>query len=254
MKSRMMQFGSAFVVALITAGAWSQNAPAAPPAKPVTPPAAEQEKPKIEYVQLTIGGAVKGDIVLELNREKAPTSVDNFLSYVDKKFYDGTIFHRVMPGFMIQGGGHTADMKQKQTGASIKNEWRNGLKNVRGALAMARLGGNPDSATSQFFINVVDNAKLDQPQGDGAAYAVFGKVAAGMSVVDAIKVVPTATKRVEDSRSPTGYVDHGNVPTQTVTIEKAARISADEAKKKIEAESKPATPTTPAPSQPASSN
>jgi peptidyl-prolyl cis-trans isomerase A (cyclophilin A) len=234
MKSRMMmQIGSAICLAMIAASVWAQDAaPTSPPPTP-TPPSAD--KPKLEYVQVTVSGAAKGDIVLELNREKAPLSVDNYMSYVDKKFYDGTIFHRVIPTFMIQGGGHTPDMKEKKTDAPIKNEWRNGLKNQRGAVAMARMGGNPDSATSQFFISVVDNPRLDQPQPDGAAYAVFGKVIAGMSVVDAIKAVPTGTH-------PSG---HANVPTQTVVIEKVVRISAEDAKKKADSEPKPATPSTP---------
>lgn len=174
----------------------------------------------------------KGDIVLELNREKAPVSVDNFLAYVDKKFYDGTIFHRVMSNFMIQGGGFASDMKQKPTDKPIKNEWQNGLKNSRGTIAMARLGDqrpNPstvDSATSQFFINVVDNPALDRPQPDGGAYAVFGKVVAGMSTVDAIKAVPVHTH-------PTG---HQNVPVQAVVIEKATRLTPDQAKERIDKE------------------
>lgn len=194
---------------------------ASPPEKPAETPA---EQPKLIHVLMTTS---KGDIVIELNREKAPISVDNFLSYVDKKFYDGTIFHRVMPNFMIQGGGFTADMQQKPTDAPIKNEWQNGLKNMRGTIAMARTNA-PDSATSQFFINVVDNAALDQPRG-GAAYAVFGKVVAGMNAVDAIKVVPTTSK-----------AGHQNVPVETVTITKVERISAEEAKKRIDAETKPA--------------
>ncbi|MFH0983032.1 MAG: peptidylprolyl isomerase [Planctomycetota bacterium] len=129
-----------------------------------------------------------GDIVLELDAEKAPISVQNFMRYAQEGFYNGTIFHRVMKDFMIQGGGFTPEMDKKETGLHppIKNEWRNGLKNVRGTIAMARTDV-PDSATSQFFINVVDNGKLDKPQRDGAAYAVFGKAVEGMDVVDAIR-------------------------------------------------------------------
>lgn len=246
MTTKIVRFGLAMCVAMVAAGAWAQNAPTTPPATPPAPtPPSANEKPKTEYVQLTIGGAVKGDIVLELNREKAPITVENFLSYVDKKFYDGTIFHRIMNTFMIQGGGMTPDMKQKPTDPPIKNEWRNGLKNLRGTIAMARMGGNPDSATSQFFINVVDNPMLDQPQRDGAAYAVFGKVVAGMNVVDKIRDVPTTYRGQEKS-----------VPTETVTVERAVRISAEEARKKIDAEAKPTAPTTPrqpAPSQPSKS-
>lgn len=130
-----------------------------------------------------------GDVVLELDGEKAPISVLNFLRYAKDGFYNGTIFHRVIPGFMIQGGGFTSDMEKKEKGLRppIKNEWRNGLKNVKGSLAMARLGGNADSATAQFFINDKDNGFLDQPQPDGAAYAVFGKVVGGMDVVEKIR-------------------------------------------------------------------
>lgn len=146
-------------------------------------------------VQLTVthNNGPLGVITIELDEQKAPISSANFLSYVKSNFYDGTVFHRVIPSFMVQGGGHTADLKKKPTNASIKNEWRNGLKNVRGAVAMARLGGDPDSATSQFFINVVDNSFLDRPQPDGAAYAVFGKVTEGMDVVDKIKGVATGS-------------------------------------------------------------
>jgi cyclophilin family peptidyl-prolyl cis-trans isomerase len=154
----------------------------------------------------------KGDITIELDAAKAPASVANFLNYVDSGHYDGTVFHRVIAGFMIQGGGLTADMKQKKTHPPIKNEWKNGLKNMRGSVAMARLGGNADSATSQFFINVVDNSFLDRPQPDGAAYAVFGKVVAGMEVVDEIRKVPTGDKG-----------GHSDVPIEAVTITKVAR-------------------------------
>ena len=149
-----------------------------------------------------------GEIVLELDPDKAPISTANFVSYVDKGFYDGTVFHRVIPGFMIQGGGFTPDMVQKPTDPPIKNEWKNGLKNVRGSISMARTQV-ADSATSQFFINVVDNAALDMAR-DGAAYAVFGKVVQGMDVVDKIKDVAT-----------TNAGPHANVPVTPVVIEKA---------------------------------
>ncbi len=132
----------------------------------------------------------KGDMVVELNGEKAPISTLNFLTYVDEKFYDGLTFHRIRPDFMIQGGGYTKDLSKKEaTHPPISNEWRNGLKNERGTLAMARTS-DPNSATSEFFINTVDNKFLDEPR-DGAAYAVFGKVIEGMDTVDAIKNVPT---------------------------------------------------------------
>lgn len=136
-----------------------------------------------------------GDIVLELNGEKAPITTLNFIQYATDKFYEGTIFHRVMPTFMIQGGGFTLEVDRKTDGlrAGIKNEWKNGLKNNRGTVSMARLGGQPDSATSQFFINVVDNPSLDRAQRDGAAYAVFGKVVEGIETVDKIRNTDTTT-------------------------------------------------------------
>jgi len=133
-----------------------------------------------------------GNITLQLDAEKAPRSVANFLEYVKAGHYDGTVFHRVIDGFMIQGGGFTPDMVQKPTRAPIPLEARNGLKNERGTIAMARTSA-PDSATSQFFINVVDNQSLDYPNPDGNGYAVFGKVVAGMDVVDKIRAVETTT-------------------------------------------------------------
>ncbi|WXL27128.1 peptidylprolyl isomerase [Ectopseudomonas mendocina] len=152
-----------------------------------------------------------GDIEIELNQEKAPISTANFLSYVDSGFYNGTQFHRVIPGFMIQGGGFDANMKQKDTQAPIKNEADNGLHNVRGTLAMARTQAK-DSATSQFFINHNDNAFLDHGARD-FGYAVFGKVTKGMDVVDKIAQAPTGNRGM-----------HQNVPTQPVLIETAKRL------------------------------
>lgn len=130
-----------------------------------------------------------GTIVLELDAEKAPESVRNFLAYVDKGFYEGLIFHRVIPGFMVQGGGFDTDYQQRETGEPIVNESRNGLSNERGTIAMARTG-NPHSATSQFFINLVDNRRLDGSEYRWG-YAVFGKVVEGMEVVDTIAQVAT---------------------------------------------------------------
>jgi len=147
-----------------------------------------------------------GDVKIELDEAKAPITVKNFLAYVNSKFYDGTIFHRVIPGFMIQGGGFDKDMKQKPTNAPIKNEAANGLKNDVGTLAMARTS-DPDSATAQFFINVVNNENLNRPKPDGNGYAVFGKVIAGMDVVKKIEQVPTTTK-----------MPHQNVPIDPVVI------------------------------------
>ncbi len=155
----------------------------------------------------------KGDFVVELNAEKAPITVGNFLSYVNKKHYDGTAFHRIMSTFMIQGGGFTVEngmLTQKAVDKPIKNEGQNGLKNERGTIAMARTG-ELDSATSQFFINVVDNAMLDYPNNGG--YAVFGKVVEGMDVVDKIKAVPT---KMADGPRP-----EKSVPLEPVVIESA---------------------------------
>ena len=154
----------------------------------------------------------KGDITLALYPDKAPKTVANFLRYVDEGFYDGTIFHRVIPGFMIQGGGLTPDLKKKPTHAPVENEAKNGLKNVRGSIAMARTS-DPHSATSQFFINHRDNPNLDYPSFDGWGYAVFGKVSKGMDVVDAIASVPTTTR---DGRK--------NVPVEPVVIESVRRL------------------------------
>jgi len=136
-----------------------------------------------------------GDIELELDAEKAPITVLNFIQYSEDQFYEETIFHRVISRFMIQGGGFTAELDRKTDGlrADIKNEWPNGLKNVRGAIAMARLGGKPDSANSQFFINVVDNPQLDQPLVDESGYCVFGKVVKGMDTVDRIRDAEVST-------------------------------------------------------------
>jgi peptidyl-prolyl cis-trans isomerase A (cyclophilin A) len=152
----------------------------------------------------------EGDIVLELAADKAPKTVENFVQYVKAGHYDGTIFHRVIPGFMIQGGGMKADMSEKSTRAPIPLESNNGLNNVRGAVAMARTQ-NPNSATAQFFINTVDNAFLDHANSrDGTGYAVFGKVVAGLDVVDKIRAVATQNSG-----------PHQNVPVKPVTISKA---------------------------------
>lgn len=151
-----------------------------------------------------------GDIVIELDKAKAPKTVENFVQYVKDGHYNGTVFHRVIPSFMIQGGGMTADMTEKKTRPPIPLESRNGLSNVRGSIAMARTG-DPNSATSQFFINVQDNARLDAANArDGNGYAVFGKVISGMDVVDKIRVVPTSSKGM-----------HDDVPMMPVTINKA---------------------------------
>ncbi len=246
-----LTIGLAFLSAWLTASACSQEggtaeprptktpttAPTKPPmtqapakAPAATPPAQPQAtapqaaSPAAErtpvYVLMTTS---EGEIVLELDAAKAPVSVENFLGYTESGFYDGTIFHRVMSTFMIQGGGYTPDLTKKDTGPPIVNEFRNGLKNERGTIAMARLT-DPNSATSQFFINVVDNAGLDQRASDGAAYAVFGKVVAGMDVVDAIKAVPTGTKLRR----------YENAPIEDVVIESVRRLTPEEAQQRME--------------------
>jgi peptidyl-prolyl cis-trans isomerase A (cyclophilin A) len=151
-----------------------------------------------------------GDIVIELDAQKAPKTVDNFIQYVKAGHYDGTVFHRVIDNFMIQGGGMTADMKEKPTRAPIPLESRSGLVNARGTIAMARTG-DPNSATAQFFINLKDNDFLNAANArDGNGYAVFGKVVAGMDVVDKIRTVATGAKG-----------PHQNVPVEPVTIKQA---------------------------------
>ena len=154
----------------------------------------------------------KGEITLQLDADKAPLSVANFLAYVDSGFYNGTIFHRVIEGFMIQGGGLTADMEKKETREPVQNEAKNGLKNLRGTIAMARTS-EPHSATAQFFINHSDNANLDYPSFDGWGYAVFGKVVEGMEVVDAIAGASTGVRGMRR-----------DVPRETITIESVSRL------------------------------
>jgi len=206
----------------LTPAARAQDKPGDKPApKPAEPP--KQESPKETGPVYVLMKTSAGDITLELNREKAPVSVENFLKYTDRGFYDGTVFHRVMPNFMIQGGGYTPDGELKKTDPEIKNEWENGLKNTRGTISMARQGGKPDSATSQFFINVRDNGGLDKPQPDGAGYAVFGKVVDGMDVVDKIK--NGETKENPKMRGEKSF------PVAPVRIEKVSRLSAEDAKK-----------------------
>lgn len=161
-----------------------------------------------------------GTIVIELFADKAPKTVQNFLEYVQSGHFAGTIFHRVIEGFMIQGGGFDASMSQKPTRASIPNEAKNGLRNEPGTLAMARTS-DPHSASAQFFINLVKNGFLDHPGRDGWGYAVFGKVTSGMDIVQTIAKVPT--------RSVAG---HQNVPVQPVTIESVSVVSATPAKPK----------------------
>ncbi|MAC19744.1 MAG: peptidylprolyl isomerase A [Phycisphaerae bacterium] len=179
--------------------------------------------------QYAIIKTTAGSMVVELDNDKAPISVANFEAYATDGFYANTVFHRVMPGFMIQGGGfdhhgnYPAGLHNKSAHQDMRppiaNEWRNGLKNMRGTLAMARLGNQPDSATAQFFINLKDNGFLDQAR-DGAGYAVFGKVIAGMDVVDRIAQVPTRTIN-----------NMQNVPTTEVKINSVEIVSQEAAMK-----------------------
>jgi peptidyl-prolyl cis-trans isomerase A (cyclophilin A) len=168
--------------------------------------AADIAKPRVKFATSL------GDFVVEVDPVKAPKTVENFLQYVADKHYDGTVFHRVIDGFMIQGGGFTADMQQKPTRAAIPLEAKNGLKNDRYTIAMARTS-NPDSATAQFFINVANNDMLNAPQPDGHGYAVFGKVVQGQAVVDKIRTVATGNRGM-----------HQNVPTTAVTITAATLL------------------------------
>ena len=152
-----------------------------------------------------------GDFTIELFDKEAPETVANFVRYIEEGFFDGTVFHRIVPGFVIQGGGFTEDMTQKKTKAPIKNEADNGLKNKRGTLSMARTN-DPNSATSQFFVNLKDNDFLDQSRGN-AGYAVFAKVTEGMDVVDKIAAVETGRKR--------GFDD---VPVEAVTMKSVRNV------------------------------
>jgi cyclophilin family peptidyl-prolyl cis-trans isomerase len=151
----------------------------------------------------------KGEIVIELDEVKAPITTANFIQYVKDGFYNGLIFHRVIKNFMIQGGGHKPDMTEAKTRAPIRNEANNGLSNLTGTIAMARTS-NPHSATAQFFINTVDNARLDYQSESNWGYCVFGKVVKGMDVVNMIRNVPTAT-----------VGGHGDVPTEPIIIQSA---------------------------------
>jgi peptidyl-prolyl cis-trans isomerase A (cyclophilin A) len=199
----------ALALALVLALAQAAAPAVAPPAPQPAPPAPAGPVVALEVAQ---GRTVFGTVTFVLDPEKAPITVRNFLKYVRSGHYEGTVFHRVMPGFMIQGGGFTPELEEKPTQGPIKSEAKNGLRNSRGTLAMARTS-NPDSADSQFFINLRDNHRLDYGIG-GAGYTVFGQVIEGMDVVDRIAMVPTA------SRGP-----HENVPQMAVVIKKAREVN-----------------------------
>lgn len=218
MKSRrlaMRHLYTLFCALSLAAGSAYQAAQAqTPAAKPASTVNKTKGKTSMSHpqVELTITGY--GVIKLELDAEKAPKSVENFLDYVKSGHYNGTVFHRVIPGFMIQGGGFEAGMNQKPTEPPIENEASNGLKNEKYTIAMARTN-DPHSATAQFFINVANNDFLNHkaPSAQGWGYAVFGKVIAGQDVVDKIAGVKTGTR---------GF--HGDVPKEDVVIEKATAL------------------------------
>jgi peptidyl-prolyl cis-trans isomerase A (cyclophilin A) len=200
MPRRLSLFALFLATAALAGGASAQTSP---------PPASASPAPAAAPVIVTLETSA-GPIVLELDAQHAPRTVANFVQYVKDGFYAGTVFHRVIDGFMIQGGGFTPTLQQKQTRAPIAIESNNTLKNVRGSIAMARTM-DPNSATAQFFINVVDNAMLDYPGRDGAGYTVFGKVIQGMDTVDKIRAV--ATHNVGPN---------ANVPVTPVVIQKAS--------------------------------
>jgi len=229
-----------FAACLATAG-FAQN-DGTDSAAPRTAPPPSAATPERAWVLMDTS---KGLIVIELDGKRAPISVENFLSYVRKGYYDGTIFHRVKPEFMIQGGGFDTKGTQKETDPPIKNEYGNGLKNTVGTIAMARTQ-NPDSATSQFFINVVDNPFLDG-QGGGAGYAVFGKVIGGMNAVNAIRAEPTGTRTLM-MRGGNSLMARPNedVPLELVVIKSVREASESDAKSAIERAAKEMLPDAPA--------
>lgn len=204
--------GLAAAAALAAQPETTGQAPAAEKAAAV-PTGAELEAAGLTFVRLV---TTEGEIHLALDTIGAPITVENFLGYVDEKHYEGTMFHRVMKDFMVQGGGFTPDGTERPTGPGIRNEWLNGLENLRGTVAMARKGNMPDSATAQFFINTTDNWFLDIDR-DGAAYAVFGTVVEGMPVVDAIEAAATGRALLNGRPAP-------NVPVEPILIETAERL------------------------------
>lgn len=198
--SPALPFGRALRRAVVALGVWMAACTGAMAANPV--------------VEMTTN---MGTVRMEIFADKAPKSAENFLQYVKDRFYDGTIFHRVIPGFMVQGGGFTTDMDQKKTREQIQNEAQNGLKNTVGTLAMARTP-NPHSATAQFFINVADNEFLNftAPTTQGYGYAVFGRVTQGMDIVNKIVAVPTGNRG-----------GHQNVPLKPIVIQGMRIVSSN---------------------------
>lgn len=201
-RRRAVSLVAAFAVGLSSTA--TAQTKAVTPGATTTAPAVKEALPTNPQVSMKTS---MGEIVMELYPEKAPITVKNFLTYAQAGFYNGTIFHRVMRNFMIQGGGMTKDLKQKTTRAAIELESRNGLRNDIGWVAMARTSA-PDSATAQFFINTVDNPSLNYPAPDGHGYAVFGKVVKGMDIVNLIREVQTI-----------GVGPHRDVPANPITID-----------------------------------
>lgn len=198
------------------------TAPAAPaPAQAVAAPTGPV------FVKLATS---KGDLLLELDPAKAPISVENFVKYVKDGYYDGTVFHRIVPGFVVQGGGFDLALVQKQTRPPIKNEWTNGLKNSKGTISMARMP-SPDSATSQFFLNLKDNPALDGANGPG--YAVFGKIVVGLDVLDAMGKAPTTRREATDQSGTKRFFS--DVPAEDIKLTKASVVEPSEAASMIEA-------------------
>ena len=188
----------------------------------------------------------KGNILLALDPAKAPVTVANFVKYVKGGFYDNTTFHRIVPNFVVQGGGFDDKFVQKKTEAPIKNEWQNGLKNVKGSISMARTP-SPDSATSQFFLNLKDNVALDGANGPG--YAVFGKIVAGMDVLEAMGAIRPGPAEVTDQTGTKRVFP--DVPSEKVMLTKASELDAKAAEKMIADAAKPTAPAAPAPAAPA---
>ena len=210
--------------------ALAASAPAQEPAGPQAADPSSAPPPVQSAGAFVLLETSKGRILLELDPEKAPISVANFLKYVKDGFYDGTVFHRVVPNFVVQGGGFDSALVQKRTAAPIKNEWQNGLKNLKGTISMARLP-SPDSATSQFFLNLKDNPALDGANGPG--YAVFGKIVAGMDVLaDMGSVRPVPAEVTDGTGTRRLFPD---VPAERMTLAKATQVDAAQAAQVIAA-------------------